>query len=433
MRALLLVALLPSLARAAGPAVAVMPFKDLSGSRNAVGEAIRETVTSDLKEVPGLRVIERAAIDKIILEQNLAAKKFELTDIASVRVGTLVGASLLVTGAYQQAASNVRITARFVKVETGEIAGSAKVDGRAADFLQLQDRVTVALLQSAGIEKKHQQKFAERARPKLKSLKPLEIYGDAVVQDDDGKKIDLLRQAVAAEPTFTYAARDLDALEKRLRGYDAASERAGRADASDLERRARDEPDPRKRAELQEELFNQLIEQRRFRRLLTIARPIDSEDALIAVLVADRRLWHQDAFLADGERFLKKYPRSKSYKQVREDIDDAIERRRHCEKGAAALAGALQEAAGDVCKIADAHDEACHHREARDHYLACLKTHPRHDDIVLTRLVWMHIKLGDWRTAEKTLKQLEATGSHWYGSLIAGLEHQETWPFPVDD
>ena len=71
------------------PTVAVMPFKDLSGGRGQVGEAIRETVTSDLKGVDGLKVVERGDIDKIIAEQNLQGKKNDLGMGESIRVGTL--------------------------------------------------------------------------------------------------------------------------------------------------------------------------------------------------------------------------------------------------------------------------------------------------------------------------------------------------------
>src|SRR3954469_25675163 len=133
------------------PTVAVMPFKDLSRAGGFVGEAIRETVTADLKEIPGLRVVERQSIDQVIAEQNLQTKKAELDTIASVRVGTLLGATLIVSGAYQRVGDGVRLTARFIAVETGEIKGSAKIDGAASDLLALQDRVTVQLLKSAGI------------------------------------------------------------------------------------------------------------------------------------------------------------------------------------------------------------------------------------------------------------------------------------------
>src|SRR5262245_47795726 len=111
--------------------VAVMPFSDLSSSSGTVGDAIRETVTSDLREVAGLRVIERAKIDQILAEQHLQSSRADLDPTSSVKVGRLLGASLMVTGAYQKVGPEVRLTARFVKVETGEVVGSAKVDGKA--------------------------------------------------------------------------------------------------------------------------------------------------------------------------------------------------------------------------------------------------------------------------------------------------------------
>src|SRR4051812_16421681 len=173
----------------AAPVVAVMPFRDLSGGKNAVGEAIRETVTTDLKDVPELTVVERGAIDKILAEQHLQSSRFELDPSSTVRVGKLLGASLIVTGAYQKAASSVRLTARFVKVETGEVVGTAKVDGQTSDFLQLQDRITVELLRSAGMAR-HVEKFARRTRPKIKSYKAVELYGDAVAESNDEKRVD---------------------------------------------------------------------------------------------------------------------------------------------------------------------------------------------------------------------------------------------------
>src|SRR6185312_3793621 len=89
-------------ASAAVPTVAVLPFRDLSGAKASVGEAIRETVTSDLKTLGGVR--------------------------------------------------------------------TAKVDGHAAEFLKLQDKVTAELLRSAGMQS-HIKKIVERQRAPLKSMR----------------------------------------------------------------------------------------------------------------------------------------------------------------------------------------------------------------------------------------------------------------------
>src|SRR5690242_8056715 len=173
-------------ASAAVPTVAVLPFRDLSGGKASVGEAIRETVTSDLKTLGGVRVVERAQLDRVLGEQHLQGAG-DVDPATAAKVGKLLGATLIAVGAYQQAAADVRLTARFVAVETGEVIGTAKVDGRAADFLRLQDKVTAELLRSAGMGQ-HVKRVVERARPTLKSLRAVELYGDAVVAENDEKK-----------------------------------------------------------------------------------------------------------------------------------------------------------------------------------------------------------------------------------------------------
>ena len=50
---------LESGASAAVPTVAVLPFRDLSGGKASVGEAIRETVTSDTPASMSRRAISR--------------------------------------------------------------------------------------------------------------------------------------------------------------------------------------------------------------------------------------------------------------------------------------------------------------------------------------------------------------------------------------
>src|SRR5690242_16257997 len=256
----------------ATPVVAVMPFRDLSGGKNNVGEAIRETVTTDLKDVPELTVVERGAIDKILAEQHLQSASFEVDPATTVRVGKMLGASLIVTGAYQKAAASVRLTARFVKVETGEVVGTAKVDGSTGDFLQLQDRITVELLRSAGMAKKRVDKFAARSRPKLKSLKAVELYGDAVAEPDDAKKVEMLKLAMNEDPAFEYAARDLDALEKRLKALEKVQRQAEDKKLDEMRKQMLAESDPEKRKNLEGQMAGQLLASRRWLELRKLAR-----------------------------------------------------------------------------------------------------------------------------------------------------------------
>ncbi len=358
------------------PTVAVMPFKDLSGGRGQVGEAIRETVTADLKEVSGLKVIERASIDQVIAEQNLQAKKTELDTIASVRVGTLLGATLLVAGAYQRVGDGVRLTARFVSVETGEVKGSAKVDGAAADLLALQDRVTVQLLKSAGIGERQQQRFAVRKREKV-PLRAFELYGDAVTETDDDKRQQKLKLALDASPRFTYALRDLDALEKRMTSYSDVAARAraarGKEELERAERALAAAKDPQALYSAWFQLLVQLVGQRRWHQLIREARKVVdhpppkpaqwaaadpiAETALGYIADAYYDLNDDDSVLATEEELMRRFPASRRFDTARWRIEHAIEHKRKAAEGRAGkvereLAELRPEWRADNCQVA---------------------------------------------------------------------------------
>jgi TolB-like protein len=331
------------------PTVAVMPFADLSSSGGTVGDAIRETVTSDLKELSGLRVIERARIDQVLAEQKLQESRADLDLASSARVGKLLGASLICTGAYQKVAQNVRLTARFVRVESGEIIGSAKVDGKVADFLSLQDRITGELLKSAGMGSSGEA-LARRARPKLKSARTMELYGDAVITDDPEKKKKLLQQTLDEDPQFSYAARDLDALANRLQTYDASAIREQDALIAKLKREIAVEKNNDELNMKYNQILGRLMTQRRWRRLLgecaAIRRsppppPIhDSVPKMVEMcgfeeMTASYELRDFESVLRDGEKFVARYPTSIWFGGARNLMESAMREQRDRDKGRA--------------------------------------------------------------------------------------------------
>lgn len=370
--------------------VAVMPFKDLSGGKGQVGEAIRETVTSDLKDT-GLKVVERGNIDKVIAEQNLQAKKNDLGAAESIRVGTLLGATMIVAGAYQRAASQVRLTARFVDVATGEIKGSAKVDGSTSDFLSLQDKITTELVKSAGLGHAEVQRFARRVRPKVKSFKAIELYGDAVTQTDEKKKLELLKLSLNEDPQFVYASRDLDALEKRMKQYVAVSQSAQRGAAAEALRKLSVEKDPMQRYQLYGTLTVQLMTQGRWRTLVAVSRafaadppklpyamnPSPAEQAQMNVVKGYDQLHDDDGVLREGEKFLASHPSSMFMTLIRAQMNNAINHKHAVEDGkreAAELIARLPPAErANACKRASIYHDKAQLADAKREYLACDK------------------------------------------------------------
>jgi len=321
-------------ADAAEPVVAVMPFRDLAATRAPVGEAIRETLTVDLKE-SGVRVVERGAIDRALAEQNLEDKKRDLPAVGAVRVGTLVGASWIVTGAYQRAGGEVRLTARVVDVASGELVGSAKVDGAADELLTLQDRLAASLFASAGLPAGKLGKMTRRARPKV-PYRAIELYGDAVQAPDDAKKRVLLQQTVAAAPQLTYAVRDLEALQQRMGGYSAVAnvklderERGLLARADDGKRPAAE------RAQAAREALSSLAAARRYHTLADVsarwqksALPGVAELACAAQFVALDGLHRFDAALTAGEAYLRAFPTGDRYREIETRMHAIVEARK---------------------------------------------------------------------------------------------------------
>jgi hypothetical protein len=365
----------------------------------------------------------------------------------------LLGATLMVAGAYQKADVNVRLTARFVKVETGEIVGTAKVDGPATDFLMLQDRVTVQLLKSAGIEPQHVQRFFQRRRPKLRSYKTIELYGDAVVETDDHKKQELLKETVKMDPSFVYAARDLDELEKRMRGYAAVAERAqARAAQEQLDRLTKEiavETDPMKIYTFYTQLFGNLMVQRRYRTLLQLCRrvvsnpppkpsypgmqPLD-EQAQMWIVRCHEQLKEDDAMLQEGEKFLARYPTSIYFSTTQLLMNAAIDRRRRAQEGEAKAAEEVARlgaaAQSNPCRVGSIYKSHAQLSRAREAFQACLQRgdDPHTPGLALFQLVFIDLDLAHFKEARAYLDKLRTANPELYRNarhLEAMLPNEE--------
>ena len=419
----------------AGPAVAVMPFKDLSSAHSSVGEAIRETVTVDLKEVSGLRVIERGAIDKILAEQNLQSSRTDLDPSSTVKVGKLLGAQLIVAGAYQEVKPKIRLTARFVDVETGQIVGTAKVDGDISQFLSLQDQVTSALLKSAGLSAEVK-RFARRPpRAKVKSLRTLDLYGQSLLAQNEDQKKDLLRQALALDPDFTYASKDLDALEERLHGYDAVASTEQARAIKAVQDQLKAEKDPQKYAQTLQNLMNSLMMARQFRRLALLDRivlgqndlappptgyPPFKEQAGYQLVTAATMYNDWDAVLREGEKFVAAHPTSMYFGTVRSYMNKAVSEKRFIEQGEKALQQDLAPLSpverADNCRIIGLYTRNRQWKEAR-RILSGMK-----EKVCYTLPIgyfWYQVGIatGDYDIARKSLADMKAAGSDLYYSF----------------
>ncbi|MFO0574692.1 MAG: CsgG/HfaB family protein [Polyangia bacterium] len=415
-------------AAAARQTVAVMPFRDLTQKTRAhVGEAIREVVTNDLKQISDLRIVERSSLDKVLAELKLQATGGgELDNATLSRVGKILGASVIVIGAYQESSPLIRLTARFVKVETSEVMGSAKVDGSVKEFFRLQDRVTSELLRSAGLPR-HAKKVLDDspARPDLSSLKALDLYGQAVVQPDDEQRRTLLRLVVAEDKNFSYAVKDLAELEQRMRGYREKQRVVLIQDLALWRAQLQKETDPLRRDALVGQMMQRLSSLRMYRTLIREARayltglpagtPLTQQvdTAAVYLVSADLSVRDWDGVLRDGEWYLQRAPGGSAFASIQSFMRSAIDRKRAIEQGRAQavtdVASISSDARWDLCLVGRLYQRHLQYAEALRLQRACIEvgTDDKSRAEALNNIYSAHIELGDFAAAQKVLAQLE--------------------------
>ncbi len=107
--------------------VAVVEFTDLQGNVTDFGRFLAEELVTRLGDLEKFKVIERQLLNKIITEQKLSLTG--IVDPASAKqLGKILGVDAIVAGSITNLAQNVRVNARLISTETGEVFATAAVD-----------------------------------------------------------------------------------------------------------------------------------------------------------------------------------------------------------------------------------------------------------------------------------------------------------------
>jgi tetratricopeptide (TPR) repeat protein len=191
--------------------VAVITFSNITRepADEWIGSGIAETVTADLKNVPGLAVIGRDRIFDAL--RNLgSADTARMDDRFAIEIGRGLGARWIVAGGYQRSGEQLRITARFVEVATGVVRRNVKIDGRLSDIFTLQDRIVFELTQGLQLELEDPA-IAEIRKPETRSVEAYELFSRGTMtmrlaaRDAPDRAISLFEKALAIDPEYAEA------------------------------------------------------------------------------------------------------------------------------------------------------------------------------------------------------------------------------------
>lgn len=195
-------------AQAAVQSVAVMPFentaKDTSLDWLSIG--IPETITNDLLTLKGIVLVERIQLRRVLNEQKLQLTG-AIDDKTAVKIGKLIGASILVVGTFQKQQEAIELSARFVDVQTGNLLQTAKAAGQIKDIFGLQDQIVKELAKNLNLELK-QEDLAKLSIKPTESLESYQHFGlGALLQakKDYQGALKELQMATELDPKFAAA------------------------------------------------------------------------------------------------------------------------------------------------------------------------------------------------------------------------------------
>jgi adenylate cyclase len=183
------------------PAVAVMPFENLSGDSNQdfFADGLSEDLITALSLFHSFPVIAR---------NSTFAYKGTSPDIR--KVGEDLGARYVVEGSVQKAGSRVRVTCQLINAETGHHIWADRYDRDLEDIFELQDEISLRI---AGIIEPTIER-SERRQVFTKSPDELELWeycvrGNAlfyeVTKAANEEARDLFNRAITLDPQFARA------------------------------------------------------------------------------------------------------------------------------------------------------------------------------------------------------------------------------------
>jgi TolB-like protein len=223
--------------RAAEPSTVALLYFDYEGKNPELvplRKGLAQMLTTDLVDLPSVRIVERARLEEVLEELALAGSG-KIDRASAARIGKLLGAKLLVLGAYFEIGGVLRVDARVVETETGRVRKSVGAIGKADDALacevSLAEKLRTAL-QAMAIDPARDEKTAKAdgaggrsrpasvadARPAHAAPRPkvpvsaLAAYGralDALDRHDPASARASLEAAVRMGPGFALAAGEL--------------------------------------------------------------------------------------------------------------------------------------------------------------------------------------------------------------------------------
>ena len=193
-----------------GPAIAVLPFVNLSGDPQQ--EYFSDGLTEDL-----MTALSRASSDLRVLARNTTFQ-YKGKPVNAPELGRELGVRYVLEGSVRRADDDVRVTAQLIDTKTGAHIWADKFDRKMADIFLVQDeivsRIVAKIAGNFGVIEMTEAKSVTRKNPNEIQAYDLVLRAQGAMRPEYSHETfsaakELLRQAIALDPLNARARREL--------------------------------------------------------------------------------------------------------------------------------------------------------------------------------------------------------------------------------
>lgn len=194
------------------PGLAVLPFHnggsygDDAEMFDALQVGMQQMLMTELAQNGAARVVDRATLNQILAEQDLAASG-RVDPETAARIGRIVGARYVVAGSFVDFFGDMRMDARIVSVETTEIVNVAKVQDKRESLYRMVVDLAEQVMADANLPPLAETVREARASREIPQ-EAVTLYSRALFYQDRGmndRAIELFRRVEREFPQMTEA------------------------------------------------------------------------------------------------------------------------------------------------------------------------------------------------------------------------------------
>jgi TolB-like protein len=193
--------MVPRRAAPSRPAVAVLPFANLSNDpgQQYLSDGIGGDITSALSRFRSLMVVA-----------GNSALRFQDVNLSAAEIGAKLGVGYLLTGSVRTATNRIRISVQLIAAETGAVVWAQHYDNALADVFSVQDEVVSVIASTlTGQVELDSAARAASSHPSSVAAYDLALRGfqhqQLGTRKDTAIAIDYLERAIALDPNYTEA------------------------------------------------------------------------------------------------------------------------------------------------------------------------------------------------------------------------------------